>query len=120
MTAEKNQENPQQKKALIIAKLFLLGIFANLSMSIAQGVKNDAWQHLVRAGILLIFGFLTVYAIGLIKRNQIEKGIWLIIDGYLFAVLSAAILVAGLGLFLGPISVFLVVLPLFSHAVQTN
>lgn len=109
MTAEIKQENPQQRKALIIAVVFLFGIFANLSMSIVQGIRSEAWQQFIRAGILFIFGFLTVQAIGLIKRGQIENGIWLIIGGYLMTVFSTAVLIAGLGLLLGPIAIFLVI-----------
>jgi GAF domain-containing protein/HAMP domain-containing protein len=108
MTAETHKENTQKQKALIIAVVFLLGIFANFVLSVVQGIKTGAWQQLARASILLLFGLMTLHAIKLIKEEQVEHGLWFIINGYLLTVLGTAALIGGLGLLLGPIAVFLV------------
>ncbi len=114
MTAEIKQENPQQRKALVVAVVFLVSIFANLTLSVVQGIKTGAWQQFLRAGILLVFAYLTLRAINLIKQAQITSGIWYLINGYLLTVFGTALLIADLGLLLGPIAIFLVIVTAIS------
>ena len=114
----KHQNNSLERKALIIASIFLLGVLANLLLSLSLGIKTGAWQQYTRAGLLLIFSTMTITAIIWIRSERIESGIWLIISGFLFAISGTSVLLAGLGLILAAITILLVTVAALSSLPQ--
>jgi len=105
-TPEVNDEF-QKRRASIIATIFLVAILANLALSLSQGIQNGEWQQFARAGVVLIFGATTTFALIRIRRGQIEFGIHLILIGMLTTLLGTASLLAEFGLALALLEVLL-------------
>lgn len=99
--------NVQERKAFIIAIVFLVAILANLILSLSLGFRSGEWQQFARAGVVLAFGAVTVAAALQIRRGRVELGIHLILGGFLGALLGTELLLAGFGLALGLIEVLI-------------
>ncbi|OQX64105.1 MAG: hypothetical protein B5M51_04255 [Anaerolinea sp. 4484_236] len=99
-TPNPSQDKTQERRAFIIAIVFLVGIVANLALSLSQAIQTGAWQHFVRAGLVVIFGAATIIAIIWIRRGRVEEGIWLIIRVFLFTLFGTSLLLGGFGLIL--------------------
>jgi GAF domain-containing protein/HAMP domain-containing protein len=106
-TPNSNINENQRRRAFIITIVFLVAITANLVLSLSQGLQTNAWQHFVRAGLVLTFGIAAVIAAIWIRRGRIENGIWLLIIGFLFSLIGTSLLLAGFGQILAVIELIL-------------
>jgi len=102
-----NIDENQERRAFIITIVFLVAIIANLVLSLSQGFQTNAWQHFVRAGLVLTFGVATVIAAIRIRSGRTENGIWLLIIGFLFSLIGTSLLLAGFGPILAVIELVL-------------
>ncbi|MEA3350842.1 MAG: cache domain-containing protein [Chloroflexota bacterium] len=100
-------KKPQERKAFIIAIIFLIAILANLILSLSLGFRSGDWQQFARAGVVVAFGLITIIATIRIRRGRAEAGIWLIIGGFLSTLLGTAALLADFGLILALIEVLI-------------
>lgn len=106
-TPTPKRDEAQERRTFIIAVVFLVAILVNFVMSLSLGFQSGDWQQFARAGTVLVFGVMTIIAITHIRRGSTETGIWLIISGFLFFLISTALLLAGFGLILGLIELAL-------------
>ena len=106
-TPNSNENKTQEHRAFAIAIVFLIAIMVNLNLSISQSIETGAWQHYVRAGLVVMFGIATAIAMVWIRRGHAEEGIWLIIRVFLFTLFSTSLLLGGFGLILAFISLAL-------------
>ena len=106
-TPNPSQDKAQERRAFIIAIVFLVAIAANLALSLSQAIQTGAWQHFVRAGLVVIFGAATITAAVRIRRGRVEEGIWLIIRVFLFTLFGTSLLLGGFGLILALIELVL-------------
>ncbi len=106
-TPTPQQGNVQERKAFIIAIVFLVAILANLILSLSLGFQSGEWQQFARAGVVLAFGAVTIAAVFQIRRGRAELGIHLILGGFLGALFGTELLLAGFGLVLGLIEILI-------------
>jgi len=102
-----NINEKQENRAFVVTIVFLIASIANLILSLSQGFQTNAWQHFVRAALVLTFGIATIIAAIWIRRGRTENGIWLLIVGFLFALTSTSLLFAGFGLILAVVELIL-------------
>lgn len=107
VTPNPNQDKTQERRAFIVAIVFLVAIAANLILSLSQGFQMGAWQHFVRAGIVVIFGIATLTAAIWIRQGRVNEGIQLIVYAMLTTLVSTSLLLAGFGLILALIELIL-------------
>lgn len=108
MNKQTPARNEQERRAFVIAVVFLVGILANLVLSLSLGIKSGDWQQFARAGIVFVFGLMTIFAIIRIRQGQTDNGMWLIISGILLTLTGTAFLLAGFGLLLAFLELVLV------------
>ena len=106
-TPTPKRDEAQERKAFIIAIIFLVAILANLILSLSLGFQSGEWQQFARAGVVLAFGAITTIAAFQIRRGHAELGIHLILGGFLGTLLGTEFLLAGFGLVLGLIEILL-------------
>ena len=98
-----------QRKALGIVLIRLAAIVANRGLSLSLGFQSGDWQQFARAGLVLAFGIVTLYAAWQIRKGAVEFGITLILGAFLSTLSGTVLLLAQFGIALGLIEVLLTV-----------
>jgi len=99
-TSTPEQDLSIERRAMLVAVIFLVGILTNLVLNIVLGLQSGEWQQYARAGVVLVFGILVVIAIMQIRQRRVELAIHLILGGFLSSLLGTSLLLANFGMVL--------------------